>query len=278
MKDFKMTVGLLLLLCLACGSRARAQASSAVPNDAPDFIVPARPTFSNPAEFQRPGVLQMEFGYNGNFRAPGVSAQQNTPLALRFAVSHRVLLEFDSDLVVAQTLTGEPMTSGAGDVQLGIQTVLQHEREARPGLAVSYYLKLPAASSSKGLGTGRVDHSFTALASKRLGEVTLDANAGYLLAGRATQAGHASSFFAALAASRNLPKYKCIGLQGELSGFSRNDVQAGAAFGMGVVTWQANSRLVFDWGVRVGLTHTAPKVGLVAGLAVGIADLYKWKK
>lgn len=276
MKDFKLPVGLLLLLCLACASRVHAQSNIAAPNDAPDFIVPARPTFSNPAEFQRAGVLQLEFGYNGNFRAPGVSAQQNTPLALRFSVNSRVLLEFDNDLITAQTLTGEPLTHSAGDVQLGIQTVLQHEHESRPGVAVSYYLKLPAASSVKGLGTGHVDHSFTALASKQLGEVTVDANAGYLLAGRTTQAGHASSFFAALAASRNLTKR--MGLQGELSGFSRNDAQLGAAFGMGVVTWQANPRLVFDWGVRVGLTHFAPKVGLVAGLAVGLADLYKWKK
>ena len=44
--------------------------------------MPARPTASNPAEFQRPGVLQLEYGFNGNWRAPGPSSEQDTPLAM----------------------------------------------------------------------------------------------------------------------------------------------------------------------------------------------------
>nr|MDQ5835647.1 hypothetical protein [Acidobacteriota bacterium] len=65
------------LLCLAACAAARAQTptpqpdDSSVINDEPDFIVPARPTASNPAEFQRPGVLQLEYGFDGNWRAPG---------------------------------------------------------------------------------------------------------------------------------------------------------------------------------------------------------------
>jgi hypothetical protein len=60
-----------------------------------------------------------------------------------------------------------------------------------------------------------------------------------------------------------------------LSGFTRNDAQAGAMFALGVVTYQVNRRLVFDGGVRAGLTPEAPRVGAVAGLTVGIADLYR---
>src|SRR6266542_6836880 len=94
---------LLLILLLTCVSAASAQSSS---SKEPDFIVPSRPTFSNPAEFQRPGVLQLEYGYNANFHAPGVSVAQDTPLALRFAASSRFLLELDSDLVISQSLPG----------------------------------------------------------------------------------------------------------------------------------------------------------------------------
>lgn len=264
------------LLCLAACAAARAQTPTPTPqpagDDEPDFIVPARPTASNPAEFQRPGVLQLEYGFNGNWRAPGPASEVDTPLALRFAVSRRLLLEFDGDTPLSQVSDGT-RTTGAGDTQLGVQAVLQHEAHARPGVAVAYYIKLPTASAAEGLGTGRVDHFMIALVSKTIDKTTVDFNAIYLLAGRTTDAGHASSAQAALAASRNVTRR--FGVQGELSGFTRNDAQPGAMFTLGVVTYQVNRRLVFDAGLRAGLTHEAPRVGAVAGLTVGVADLYK---
>ena len=265
---------LLLLVCiLSLSFFARAQTPQPTPAaDEPDFIVPARPTVSNPAEFQRPGVLQLELGFNGNWRAPGDTSGQDTPLALRFAISRRLLFEFDADSPISQTAAGT-RTTGAGDTQLGLQGVLAHQTHGRPGIAVAYYIKLPTASSEKGLGTGRVDHNFLALISKNIGQTTVDFNAIYLLAGRTTNDGHASSGQAALAASRNISKR--IGLQGELSGLTRNDAQPGALFTLAVATYQVNHRLVFDGGMRFALTHEAPRVGAVAGLTVGIADLYR---
>lgn len=263
-----------LLCVLACGP-ARAQTQTPTPqgaDDEPDFIVPARPTASNPAEFQRPGVLQLEYGFNGNWRAPGGSSEVDTPLALRFAVSRRLLLEFDGDTPISQSADGIRNT-GTGDTLLGVQAVLQHETKAHPGAALAYYVKLPSASARRGLGTGRVDHNLIALVSKNIRGTTFDFNAVYLLAGRTTDAGHASSAQAALAASRNVSKR--FGVQGELSGFTRNDAQAGALFTLGVVTYQVNRRLVLDGGLRAGLTPEAPRLGAVAGLTVGVADLYR---
>ena len=260
----------LLLLIIAGAFVARAQGSGS-PSE-PDFIVPSRPTVSNPAEFQQPGVLQLEFGYSANFHAPGVSVAQDMPLALRFAISRRLLLEFDGDNPTSQTVGGT-RTTGIGDTQLGIQVVLQHESESRPGVAVAYYVKLPSASSMKGLGTGRIDHNFVALVSKKIGKTTIDFNAIYLVAGRTSNKGHASSGQAALALSRELTRR--FGLQGEISGFSRNDEQPGALFVLGAVTYQVNRRLVLDSGMRAGLSPDAPRTGFFAGMTVGIAKLYR---
>jgi hypothetical protein len=258
---------LFLLLAFACAVNAQSPDP-----DEPDFIVPSRPTVSNPAEFQRPGVLQLEFGYSANFHAPGVSTEQDLPLALRFAISRRLLFEFDGDSPISQTVAGVK-TTGVGDTQLGIQVVLQHEKESRPGVSFAYYVKLPTASSTKGLGTGRVDHDFIGFISKKIGETTVDFNAIYLLAGRTSDNGHASSGQAALAASRNVTKR--FGIQGEISGFSRNDEQSGAMFVLGAVAYQVNRRLVLDTGTRFGLSHDAPRVGFFAGMTVGVADLYR---
>ena len=85
--------------------------------------------------------------------------------AIRFAASRRLLVEFDGDSPFAQKSSGMRVT-GAGDSQLGIQLVLQHEQQKCPGVSLAYYIKLPTASSIRGLGTGRVDHSFIGLLSK----------------------------------------------------------------------------------------------------------------
>src|SRR5690242_9351437 len=101
----KMTVRLLLfgLILVSSVAISAAQTPSPTPDDEPDFIVPARPTVSNPAEFQRPGVLQVELGYDANFHSSGsFNYQQDVPLALRFAVNRRLLLEFDTDSPFSQ--------------------------------------------------------------------------------------------------------------------------------------------------------------------------------
>jgi len=271
---FTRLLSLALFLVAACGAGVAqtTQTSQQTNDDEPDFIVPARPTASNPAEFQRPGVLQLEYGFNGNFRAAGDASEEDTPLALRLAISRRLLIELDTDSPLSQTSEGF-RTTGAGDTQLGAQFVLRHEDAHGPGFAVAYYVKLPTASAAEGLGTGRVDHSLLALVSKKIDETTFDFNAVYLNAGRTSDAGRASSAQAALAASRNLTKR--FGLQGELSGSTRNDEQTGALFALGVATFQVNRRLVLDCGLRLGLTSEAPRVGAVAGLTIGVAQLFR---
>src|SRR2546427_6515215 len=227
MSRFSICALTLLLLVLLGDFGAEAQAQDQSEPDEPDFIVPSRPTVSNPAEFQRPGVLQLEFGYSANFHAPGVSTEQDFPLALRFAISRSLLFEFDGDSPISQTASGV-RTTGVGDTQLGIQVVLQHENESRPSVSFAYYVKLPTASRAKGLGTGRVDHNFIGYISKKIGGTTVDFKAHYLLAGRTSTNGHASNGPAALAAAHNITKRR--GVQGELSRFSRNDEQSGAMF------------------------------------------------
>ena len=271
----KIILRILFLFIFAIfGFNAEAQTPSPTPDTEPDFIVPARPTVSNPAQFQRPGVLQLEVGYDANFNArDSFKNQQDVPLALRFAVNRRVLIEVDTDSPYSLRDPGGVTETGAGDTQLGIQAVLLPENESRPGVAVAYYIKLPTADENKGLGTGRVDHSFIGLISKTVDKTTVDFNAIYLLAGETSSKEHASSGQAAFAVTQNLTKK--FGVQGEISGSSRNDRQPGMMFGLGVVTYQINRRTVIDGGLRFGLTQDAPRVGIVAGVTFGIAGFYK---
>jgi hypothetical protein len=274
-------------VCLTLAATVQAQqlitsipATDALPSPAAqaqgeeeDFIVPSRPSLSNPAEFQRAGVLQLEYGYDAAFRAAGFRVQQVAPLALRFAASRRVLLEADLDTVSSQTDETHTRMTGIGDTQLGVQVVAVKETEEHPALAFAYYVKLPSASQNKNLGSGRFDHKILMLVSKKVGGTTVDFNAVYLINGREHESGWVTGGEYALAFSHGFKKK--LGVQGEISGQTKDDAQPVGLFTLGALTYNVNRRLVLDGGMRFGLTSDAPRVGVFAGLTVGIANLYK---
>jgi len=47
-------------------------------------------------------VLQIEYGYDGNFRGDQFRSQQAAPLTFRFAPVERVLLDFNFDTVISE--------------------------------------------------------------------------------------------------------------------------------------------------------------------------------
>jgi hypothetical protein len=241
-----------------------------------EFIKPSRPGVANPAEIQKAGVLQLEYGYDANFRGAEFRTEQTAPLALRFAASSRLLLEADVDTIKSETDETGNRRTGVGDTRLGFQLVALKDTEKHPALAFAYYVKLPTASEEKDLGTGRVDHKVVVLLSKKAGQTDIDFNAALLIVGhedimnRRVAGGQA-----ALSFSHEFENN--FGVQGELSGQSKNDVQPKGLFALGAVTYKVNRRLILDFGGRFGLNPDAPRFGVFAGVTVGVADLYKKK-
>ena len=238
-----------------------------------EFIEPSRPTIANSAEFQKPGVLQIEYGYDGNFRSDEFRSQQTAPLTLRFAVSERVLLDFNLATVISEVDEMRERKTGVGDTRVGIQVLALKDTERHPAVAFAYYVKLPSASSEKELGTGRTDHRVVALFSKKIGETDFDLNFAYLNVGREFGDKRASGGQAAFAVSHEF-KNK-FGLIGEIAGQSEDDVQPKGVFAHGALTYKGNKRVQFDAGMRFGLNREAPRVGIFAGVTVGVADFFK---
>lgn len=275
----------LVLVFAAPVTAARAQQKNTPPAGAPaapaakpadedeDLIKPGRPGVASHAEIQKPGVLQLEGGYDANFRAEEFRAQQDVPLTLRFAAARRLLLALNLDALFSETNTEGVRMTGLGDVRLGVQAVAFGDAETRPALAFAYYVKLPSASEGKGLGTGRVDHKILLLLSKKVGKTEVDFNLAYLNVGREEGGGRKSGGQAALSASVELNRD--FGLQGELAGQSEDDVQPRGVFALGALTYKVSRRLQLDAGVRFGLNASAPRVGVFAGVTVAVADLYK---
>jgi hypothetical protein len=283
---------LLAFLFLTTAAAARAQQLLAAPttdslptaaaqsaeqaDDEEEFIKPARPGVTNPAEFQKPGVLQLEFGYEGNFRARDVRADQSAPLALRFAAATRLLFEVDLDALKSQTDEAGLRQTGVGDTSVGVQVVALKETEAHPALAFAYYAKLPSASHAKGLGTGRVDHKIVLLLSRKIGETDVDFNSAYLIVGREDADGWVTGGQASVSVSREYENH--FGVEAELSGQTKDDALPPGVYALGALTYKANRRVVFDTGLRFGLNRDAPRVGVFAGLTVGVADFYHNKR
>ncbi|MBA2620551.1 MAG: transporter [Acidobacteria bacterium] len=240
-----------------------------------DFIKPSRPTVANPAEIQKAGVLQIEYGYDANFRGADFRLQQSLPLDIRFAAHSRFLLEAEIETVQSERMDeGGKIETGVGDTRLGFQAVALKDSEKHPALAFAYSIKIPTASQSKMLGTGRYDHRLTALLSKKLGENTdLDVNVAYLNVGREDSERRASGGLAAVSVSHEFENK--FGFEAELSGNSLDDVQPKGVYALGALTYKVNKRLRFDAGVRFGLSNEAPRVGFFAGFTVGVADLFK---
>ena len=234
-----------------------------------DDVKPSRPGVASPAEIQKPGVLQLEVGYDANLRARDVRAEQTLPLTLRYAATKRVLLQLDFDAVKSETDEATRVSlTGVGDTRVGLQLVALEDTDEHPALAFAYFVKIPTADGDKGLGTGRFDHKLVGLLSKKVGETDIDFNVAYLLVGEEGREGWEHGGQGALSVSRDFENN--FGVEAELSGQSHDDVQPRGVFALGAVRYKASRRLFFDAGARFGLNPEAPRVGLFAGMTVGL--------
>lgn len=244
------------------------------PQEEEEEIKPSRPGVANPAEIPEPGVLQLEFGYDSNFRSEDIRDAHSTPLTLRFSAAKRLLLEVNFDGFKSETdeLTRE-RASGVGDTRVGFQFVALEEGEQRPALAFAYYAKIPTADAGKGLGTGRFDHKLVGLLSKKVGEADVDFNVAYLLVGKEGEPGWEHGGQGALSISRDFKNN--FGFEAELSGQSHDDIQPRGVFALGALRYHVSRRLSFDAGARFGLNPEASRFGLFAGMTVGVTRPFK---
>ena len=132
---------------------------------------------------------------------------------------------------------------------------------------------MPSASKDEGLGTGRFDHKIVTLLSKKFGRVDMDLNGAALIVGRENAGGWVTGGQGALSFSGEFDNG--FGMEGELSGQTKDDVQPKGLFALGSLTYKVNRRFRLDAGMRFGLNPEAPRVGVFAGLTVGVGDFYK---
>ena len=243
-----------------------------------DSIVanPNRPTVANPADITQYGVLELEYGWDRTWQQAGVH-QSDLGGLLKFAVLCDLELRWNTISFLSQTdLSGTHR--GFGDNWLGPQVRLYRQTKRIPTLAFSYAAKIPSASADDGLGTGRVDHSFTFLASKDIASLHFDFNATHLWIGRGGMSGFDQNTQLNLAFSRSIRG--ALGFTGEFYGDTALNRNTPAfASSLWALTYTINPRLVIDGGFEGGLSSGGPHRHVFAGLTYSIANLYPgWRQ
>lgn len=236
---------------------------------------PNRPTVSNPAHVTQFGVLELEYGLDRMWPEAGVRQTSANGL-LKFGLLCDIELRWNTTPFLSQAnATGTHISFG--DNWLGTEIRFHRQTTWLPTMAFSYSFKIPSAATDSGLGSGRVDHSFTFGASETVAHFTFDFNFTQFLIGEPA-VGFDRNQQMALAFSHAV--YKRLQFAGEFYGQTQlNRTTPGFASSLWALTCALSPRLVIDGGYEAGLTSGGPHRHAFGGITYSIANLYPgWRR
>lgn len=236
---------------------------------------PNRPTIANPADITQYGVLELEYGWD-RFWPEADLTQTSTSGLLKFGLLCDLELRWNMTSF-SSSVDPNGSVRGTGDNWIGPQLRFYHQTRHVPSLAVSYAVKIPSADSRKGLGTGKVDQSFSFLSSKDVAGFHFDFNATEFWDGRVGGTGVDKNQLLTLSTSH--PIYGPVAITAEFYGFTElNQNTPGFASSLWAVSYAVKPRFVIDGGYEVGLTSGGPHRHVFFGATYAIANLYPgWK-
>lgn len=267
-----------LTVCLApVLLSAHSMPESFVPPQVPASVAdvlqanPSRPSNSHSAELLSPGLLQAEYGWLRQWQPLGPQ-QSAVGGELRFGVSRNFEFRWGANFFVANSF-GPGQGGGFGDQYFTGEYHFKNQSARFPAWAASYSIKLPAASLTQELGSGRIDHFFTVLASKQIRKFTADLNLACQLIGRPGTTGRDQNELVILTLSS--PAVGPLTAVAEIDANTRLNAQVPAfATTLVALSWKVQRRLVLDAGLQTGITQGSPHKRVSFGFTYAIANLY----
>jgi hypothetical protein len=237
--------------------------------------VPSRPTVANATDTTQCGVVELEYGLERQWPGDGAN-RDDLSGGLRFGLTPKLDFHWSSSEFV-HLMNGGGDRTGYGDNWLGLKYRFLGQTKHRPALGVFYDAKVPSASVALGLGSGKVDHSISFLASKDVRKLHFDFNVVELLAGRPAATGFDHNTGFALATWVPVTKR----LTGVVEPYGYNSLNPGnPAFASAMVgfNYKVQPRVYVDAGLDLGVTHDAPHKRVYVGITYAMANLYSWMK
>jgi len=236
-----------------------------------DNLEPDRPDVTNGTHIVDVGLMQMEIG--GVWNRSSISQHSSsTPTTMRIGLADWLEARISTDGFLSST-DASGSQRGIGNVQLGAKLRLWADPGGVPVLSILPTVNLPAASESKGLGSGQADFTIAMLTGTDfLTRGHIDVNYGIGRIGAGTGLPRFTQHLVSWSASAEIPGPVTPYLEGFW--FSRQDPDGGrvAALDTGAI-YVVNPRLAFDGGVQVGLTDAAPSLSAFAGVSVVIGNV-----
>jgi hypothetical protein len=236
-----------------------------------DNLEPDRPDVTNGTHIVDVGLLQMEVGVVWNHIAVSQHSA-GTPATLRLGLSDWIEARISSDGFLSAT---DPSGTqrGIGNVQIGAKLRLWADPGGVPVLSILPTVNLPAASESKGLGSGQADYTVVVLTGTDfLTRGHIDVNYGVGRIGAGTGLPRFTQQLVSWSASAEVPGPVTPYIEGFW--FSRQDPDGGPVVALdGGAIYVINPRLALDGGVQVGLTDAAPALSAFGGLSVVIGNV-----
>jgi hypothetical protein len=261
------------VLCLALTKSAAAQWMGKQTGCYKDSIAanPNRPTVSNPAHVTQYGVLELEYGWDRFWPEEHIHQTALEGL-LKFGLFCDIEARWSTTSFFSQT-DGTGTHQTFGDNWLGTEIRFHRQTTRLPTMAFSYAFKIPSASTKNGLGTGRIDHSFTFGASESIAGFNFDFNLTQYLIGRPSVPGFDQNQLIALAFSHII--HGGLQFTGEFYGQTQlNESTPAFASSLWALTYTVIPRLVIDGGFEAGLTSGGPHRHAFFGATYSIANLY----
>lgn len=232
---------------------------------------------TDPGEMMAPGALELESRFLRGFRSHEFNTRNELSTWVRFGLIERLEFRLDASHYVSQRTEEIPgRRSGVGDTSPGIAYQVLRSDDW-PALALAYEITLPTASRRKGLGSGRIDHTLSLLASDTIGDVEWEFNYFLGWIGREGRSGFDNSHLFALSFQRKI--LGPLGIVGEIYGAPRlNRETPGFASTDWTLTYALTPQVQLEAGVDVGLTRAAPDITYFTAIKIVLADLYRFAR
>jgi hypothetical protein len=228
------------------------------------FAFAARPLTTDDAGTVEKGKFQVETGFD--FARQDNHDKEFTPSAtLTYGLFERMDLGVGAAWLFFNPAEGERQ-QGFADTVLKVKYRFLDDQSWMPAFAVSGTVKIPTASESKGLGSGKPDFSINGILTKNLSKRwAVYLNGGYTFIG---EHGVNNEWSYALAGQFALSdKWALVGEIAGANNFNgrKNDDPLSALLG---IQHTFNENLVWDAGAGIGMNRAAPDFRLATGLTL----------
>ncbi len=224
----------------------------------------ARPLTTDETGTVEKGEFQLETGFDFA-RQENYDKEFGPSMTLSYGLLSRMDIGVASGYLFVDPAEGKK-ENGFADTELKVKYRLMDERGRLPSFAVTGKVKIPTASESKGLGSGKTDFSIITIFQKNLSKgLTLYLNLGYTFIG---EHGANNEFNYSLAGQFVLSdKWALVGEIFGVNNFNgrRGDDPISGLLGIQHII---KDGIVWDAGVEIGMSKAAPDFRITTGLTI----------